>query len=60
MNWETKNPLKKKKRAMSLNTNHCCTSTPQTALIHAPTDQEKHAQDSIKNNPTTENDCMVV
>lgn len=37
-----------KKRAMSLNTNHCCRSTPQTALIHAPTDQEKHTRDSIK------------
>lgn len=36
------------KKAMSLNTNHHCTSTPQNALIHAPTDQEKHARDSIK------------
>lgn len=42
MSCETKNSM------TCLNTNHSCTPTPHTALIHAPTDQEKHARDSTQ------------
>lgn len=44
---------------MSWNINHCCKPTPQTALVHAPTDQDKQARDSLTKSSSGENDCVV-